>query len=79
MLLAASEKLAELNQSDDSPNSLLPGFSQIRQLSAEVALAVARQAAAEKLAQPASDEELNARLKAATWCPIYADYCDPTA
>lgn len=78
MLLAASEKLAELNQSDDSPNSLLPGFSQIRQLSAEVALAVARQAAAEKLAQPASDEELNARLKAAIWHPVYTNYCDPT-
>lgn len=75
MLLAASEKLAELNQSDDSPNSLLPGFSEIRRLSAEVALAVARRAAAEKLAPPASDKEFNDRLKAAVWHPVYTDYC----
>lgn len=79
MLLAASEKLADLNRADNSPNSLLPGFSEIRRLSAEVALAVARQAAVEKLAQPVSDQELKSRLKEATWCPVYADYCDPTA
>jgi len=75
MLLAASEKLADLNQADDSPNSLLPGFSEIRRLSAEVAFAVARQAVAEKLAPPASDEEFNDRLEAAVWHPVYADYC----
>jgi malate dehydrogenase (oxaloacetate-decarboxylating) len=45
-----------------------------RELSFHVAMAVAKQAQADGLADITSDETLTAALKAKMWEPVYADY-----
>jgi malate dehydrogenase (oxaloacetate-decarboxylating) len=52
----------------------LPPLVQSRELSFHVAMAVAKQAQADGLADVMSDEALAAALKAKMWEPVYADY-----
>ena len=54
--------------------NLLPPLVEIRKLSFHVALAVAKQAQAEGLADPLSDEALAAAVRAKMWEPLYARY-----
>jgi malate dehydrogenase (oxaloacetate-decarboxylating) len=58
----------------DPQANLLPPLVESRPLSFHVALAVAKQAQADGLADPASDDTLIAAIKAKMWEPVYADY-----
>ena len=75
MFMAASEALASCSplvkgQGDD----LLPSLSEIREVSRIIAIAVAKQAMAEKVAETISDEKLAQRIKSNFWNPVYREY-----
>ena len=75
MFLAAARTIAELSPAKRDPNAnLLAPLVEIRSLSFHVALAVAKQAQAEGLAAPLSDEALAAAVRAKMWEPLYANY-----
>ena len=75
MFLAAARALAQLSPANRDPHAnLLAPLIDIRKLTIHVAFAVARQALAEGLAEPAADEEIAAAIKAKMWEPVYADY-----
>lgn len=71
MLLAASEALAGNCNSDPQSSELLPRLAGVKQLSAQVARAVARQAMAENLCPDFSPAELEERLNKTVWHPKY--------
>ena len=74
MLMAAAKSLAEASPARLDPRaSLLPPVDELRQVSYAVALAVARAAEREGLAQaPAAD--LEAQIRARIWAPVYRPY-----
>ncbi|HEX4041215.1 MAG TPA: NAD-dependent malic enzyme [Xanthobacteraceae bacterium] len=75
MFLAAARTIAEFSPAAQDPNAnLLPPLVDIRRLSLHVAIAVAKQAQAEGLADPPADEMLAAALRHKMWEPLYADY-----
>jgi malate dehydrogenase (oxaloacetate-decarboxylating) len=75
MFLAAARAIAQLSPANRDPQAnLLAPLVDIRKLTIHVALAVARQALAEGLADLASDEEIAAAIKAKMWKPIYGSY-----
>jgi malate dehydrogenase (oxaloacetate-decarboxylating) len=75
MFLAAARTIADMSPAKRDPQAnLLPPLVESRALSFHVALAVARQAVADGLADPASDDALAAAIKAKMWEPVYADY-----
>ena len=75
MFLAAARTIAESSPAASDPNgNLLASLVDIRKLSLHVAFAVAKQAQAEGLADPLSDEVLAAALRAKMWEPLYARY-----
>jgi malate dehydrogenase (oxaloacetate-decarboxylating) len=75
MFLAAARTIAEFSPAAQDPNAnLLPPLVDIRRLSLHVAIAVAKQAQAEGLADPLADEMLAAALRHKMWEPLYADY-----
>jgi malate dehydrogenase (oxaloacetate-decarboxylating) len=75
MFLAAARTVAALSPARHDVNAnLLPPLTDLRKISFAVAIAVARQAAAEGLADPRSDEELAAAVRAKMWEPVYAAY-----
>ena len=75
MFLAAARVVAAFSPAREDPHAnLLPPLIDIRELSFHVALAVGKQAQAEGLAQPTSDEALAAALRAKMWEPLYATY-----
>jgi len=75
MFLAAARTIAELSPAKrDAGANLLPPLAELRRISFDVAVAVARQAVAEGLADPAGDAELTAAVKAKMWEPVYASY-----
>src|SRR5580692_3767017 len=75
MFLAAARTIAEMSPAKHDPQAnLLPPLVLSRDLSFHVAVAVARQAQAEGLADITSDEALTAAVKAKMWEPVYADY-----
>ena len=79
MFLAAARTIAELSPAKRDPDAnLLAPLVEIRSLSFHVALAVAKQAQAEGLAAPLSDEALAAAVRAKMWEPLYASYRRPT-
>ena len=75
MFLAAARTVAEFSPAKHDPAAnLLPPLVEIRKLSFHVALAVAKQAQAEGLADSMSDENLAAAVRAKMWEPLYARY-----
>lgn len=75
MFMAAARALADCSPAKKNHQAnLLPPLTEIREVSYRVALAVAKQAIAEKLALPHSDEELERIIHAAVWTPHYVPY-----
>ena len=75
MFLAAARTIAELSPAKRNPAAnLLAPLVELRRISFHVALAVAKQAQAEGLADPASDEAIADAVRAKMWDPLYASY-----
>jgi len=75
MFLAAARTVADVSPAKRDPQAnLLPPLTELRPLSFRVAVAVARQAVADGLADSLTDEALIAAVKAKMWEPVYADY-----
>jgi malate dehydrogenase (oxaloacetate-decarboxylating) len=75
MFLAAARTVAEFSPARRDPAAnLLPPLVEIRNLSFHVALAVAKEAQAEGLADPISDAALADAVRAKMWEPVYARY-----
>ncbi|STX28111.1 malate dehydrogenase [Legionella beliardensis] len=75
MFMVAARALANCSpaQKDASAN-LLPPLTEVREVSYQVALAVAKEAVSSQLAKPMSDEEIEACLKKHIWNPVYVPY-----
>ncbi len=72
MFLAAAHALAAATSDADlAEGALYPRMDRLREVTTLVALRVARAAIESRVAPPASDDELAARLAAATWEPVY--------
>jgi malate dehydrogenase (oxaloacetate-decarboxylating) len=75
MFLAAARTIAEFSPAAQDPTAnLLPPLVDIRRLSFHVAIAVAKQAQAEGLADPLADAMLTAAVRHEMWEPLYAAY-----
>jgi malate dehydrogenase (oxaloacetate-decarboxylating) len=74
MLLAASNAVTESAVNDNRPNSLLPDFNRIEDISARVAIAVAMQATAEGLCPSCPEQMLYDRLNQISWWPEYREF-----
>jgi malate dehydrogenase (oxaloacetate-decarboxylating) len=75
MFLAASRALSELvDEKAQSQGLLLPDMAGIRDVCAQVAWAVARQARDDGLGRRLSDDELMRLIKRAQWEPCYQPY-----
>ena len=75
MLMAAARALADVSPSRlDHKANLLPPVTQLRDVSLQVAIAVARQAQLEGLAEKSGVSELYARVRAKMWAPVYRPY-----
>jgi malate dehydrogenase (oxaloacetate-decarboxylating) len=75
MFLAAARTIADLSPAKVDPHAnLLAPLVELRRLSFHVALAVAKQAQIEGLADPLSDPETAAAIRAKVWEPVYATY-----
>jgi malate dehydrogenase (oxaloacetate-decarboxylating) len=75
MFLAAARTIAELSPARHDPDAnLLAPLVELRKISLQVAIAVARQAQAEGLAAPVPHEDIAAAVQAKMWHPAYAPY-----
>jgi malate dehydrogenase (oxaloacetate-decarboxylating) len=75
MFLAAARTIAEAAPAKRDPRAnLLPPLIEARSLSFDVALAVAKQAQTESLADPMSEEAIAAAIRAKMWEPVYGAY-----
>jgi len=75
MFLAAANAIAAQSPTRRDPNAnLLPPLTEIRKLSNQVAVAVARQAQKEGCADALSEEQVAAAISAKMWEPVYASY-----
>ena len=75
MLMAAARSLAEASPARlDPAANLLPPVNELRQVSTRVALAVAREAQREGLAQPMTAAGLEADVTRQIWTPAYCPY-----
>jgi malate dehydrogenase (oxaloacetate-decarboxylating) len=75
MFLAAARTVAELSPARRDPQAnLLPPLVELRQISFDVALAVASQAVAEGLAAPMTPAQIAVAVRAKMWEPVYAPY-----
>jgi malate dehydrogenase (oxaloacetate-decarboxylating) len=75
MFLAAARTIAEAAPAKRDPHAnLLPPLVEARRLSFDVALAVAKQAQTESLADPMSEEAIVAAIRAKMWEPVYGAY-----
>ena len=72
MFLAAALTLGEASPAKADPDApLLPPLNEIRSLAKKIALAVAKQARDEGIADRVSDAELEARIEERMWEPVY--------
>lgn len=71
MLLVASTAVSDATALDKNETQLLPGFNNILQLSRSVAMAVAREAIHNGVAEQKTDKELEAAFKKHTWQATY--------
>jgi malate dehydrogenase (oxaloacetate-decarboxylating) len=75
MFLEAARVIAAMSPAKHDPQAnLLPPLTEIRELSFHVAIAVAKRAQADGLADPTSDAELTDAVRAKMWEPVYAQY-----
>jgi malate dehydrogenase (oxaloacetate-decarboxylating) len=75
MFLAAARTIADMSPAKRDPQAnLLPPLGEIRKISLQVAIAVARAARAEGLAGSGADEDLADAVKSAMWEPQYPPY-----
>ncbi len=75
MFMAASRALSHMvPESDLKEGKMLPSIEDIRQVSAQVALAVAKEARESGLGIRAQDDALLAMIRAAMWVPKYLPY-----
>jgi malate dehydrogenase (oxaloacetate-decarboxylating) len=75
MFLAAARTIAALSPARaDREANLLPPLIDLREISFQVAIAVAAQAMSEGLAAPLTQEEIAAVVKQKMWEPVYAPY-----
>jgi malate dehydrogenase (oxaloacetate-decarboxylating) len=75
MFLEAARVIATMSPAKHDPQAnLLPPLTEIRELSFHVAVAVAKRAQADGLADPMSDAELTNAIRAKMWEPVYARY-----
>lgn len=75
MFVAAARALSELSPAHrDRGAALLPPLGQVRDVSRQVALAVAKEAQRAGLAPPCSEDELAGRIDARMWTPRYLPY-----
>ena len=75
MFLAAARTVANLSPAKRNPRAnLLPPLAELRQVSLQVAIAAAKQAAIEGLAALSGEEEVVACIRAKIWEPLYAPY-----
>ncbi len=73
MFMAAAEALRDTSPALKDPTaSLLPPLEAIRDVSRHIAVAVARQAQGDGVADPCSAEELEQRIDETMWMPDYA-------
>lgn len=70
MIAAAANAVAEMSNADTLGAPLLPAMDNLRMASAAVAIAVAREAAAEGLAQTQLDDPIQ-QVHQAMWRPVY--------
>ena len=75
MFMAAAHALAEASPARQKPAAnFLPPITELRRVSLDVALAVAARAHVDGVAEPYSDDELLARIRAKVWTPAYRPY-----
>lgn len=75
MFMAAAQALADCSPNKQDPQAnLLPSLAAIREVSYQVALAVANEAIASNLADPCPLEELKMRIRNKMWTPAYLPY-----
>jgi malate dehydrogenase (oxaloacetate-decarboxylating) len=75
MFLAAARTVADLSPAKHDPRgNLLPPLGELRNVSRQVAIAVAKQAVSEGLANLEGGEDVARRIEAKTWEPAYAPY-----
>ena len=75
MFIIAADVLSDLSPAlADTTASLFPPIHEVRAVSRRVAVAVARQAQHEGLAETTSEEELERRIDAHMWTPRYSKY-----
>jgi malate dehydrogenase (oxaloacetate-decarboxylating) len=75
MFLEAARVIAAMSPAKHDPQAnLLPPLTDIRELSFHVAVAVAKRAQADGLAEQTSDEELTSAVREKMWEPVYAKY-----
>jgi malate dehydrogenase (oxaloacetate-decarboxylating) len=75
MFMAAVKALAKMSPAQANPNAnLLPPVTSLRDVSAAVALAVARQAHNEGLTEGINTDEIEGSIRANIWVPRYLPY-----
>jgi malate dehydrogenase (oxaloacetate-decarboxylating) len=75
MFMAAAKALADVSPARTNPNgNLLPPVTSLRDVSAAVAMAVARQAHNEGLAEGINADEIEGLIRAHIWTPRYLPY-----
>jgi malate dehydrogenase (oxaloacetate-decarboxylating) len=75
MFLAAARVIAELSPARRDPAAnLLPPLVGLRKISFHVAVAVAKRAIAEGLANPRAEADIEIAVRAKMWEPVYARY-----
>ncbi|WP_419420297.1 NAD-dependent malic enzyme [Legionella sp. D16C41] len=75
MFMVAAKALANCSPAKNDPEAnLLPPLTQVREVSYQVAFAVAKEAVRDNLAKSMSDEEIEACLKSHIWKPVYVPY-----
>jgi malate dehydrogenase (oxaloacetate-decarboxylating) len=75
MFLAAARTVADLSPAKHDPRAnLLPPLAELRHVSQQVAIAVAKQAVSESLADLGGEKDVAAPIRAKTWEPAYAPY-----
>ena len=75
MFLAAARTVADLSPAKSDPRAnLLPPLAELRHVSRQVAIAVAKQAVSEGLADLGGEEDVAVCIRDKTWEPAYAPY-----